>query len=397
MRPALVIAAKDLRQRVRDRSVYVFAIAAPLGLAVIFGFVFNPISDFDFTATYAVADLDRGPLAAPLVDGVLGGLAKDGSVNLVHTASADEAKRLVAGAAEGVDEDVDAAIIIPAGFSARVQTGQPAELRVVQGADTSLASTLALAVVQEYARQLDYVQGAVGTLASLDPARASDAAAIAQLAASTPSPVTVRDVSATTKQLDDTTFYAAGVAVFFLFFTVQFGVNSLVEERHAGTLNRLLAAPLPKWSIILGKAITAFGLGLVSMLVLVVATTLLLGADWGNPGGVALLIVAGTASAIGVMAVVSALARTSEQAAVYSSVTAVVLGIIGGTFFPISRAEGLLANLRFITPQGWFLQGLGDLSGGAVSDILPSVAALLGFTAVTSVIALALLRRRLNP
>ena len=397
MRSALTIAAKDLRQRARDRSVYVFAIAAPLGLAMIFGFVFNPISDADFTATYAVANIDQGPLAVPLVDGVLGGLAEEGNVNLVHAASAEEATRLVAGDGDGADQDVDAAIIIPAGFSARVQSGQPSELRVVQGADASLASTLALAIVQGYARELDYVQGAVATVASFDPRRLSDAEAIAQRAAATPSPVTVRDVSATTRQLDNTTFYAAGLATFFLFFTVQFGVNSLLEERHAGTLSRLLAAPLPKWSIILGKAITAFGLGLVSMLILIVATSLILGADWGNPGGVALLVVAATASAIGLMAMVSALARTSEQGAVFSSIAAVALGIIGGTFFPINQAGGLLAGLRYITPHAWFLQGLGDLAGGALSDIVPAVAALLAFTAVTSGIAVALLRRRLNP
>ncbi|MCY3784083.1 MAG: ABC transporter permease [Chloroflexi bacterium] len=397
MRSALVIAGKDLRQRARDRSVYVFAIVAPLGLAAIFGFVFNPISDADFTATFAVANVDQGPLAAPLVDGVLGGLADDGNVNLVHAASAEEATRLVEGDGERADQDVDAAIIIPAGFSARVQTGQPAELRVVQNANASLASTLALAIVQEYARQLDYVQGALTTVISSDPARLVDAAAIAERAGATPSPVSVQDVSATIKQLDSTTFYAAGLATFFLFFTVQFGVNSLLEERHAGTLSRLLAAPVPKGSIILGKAMTAFGLGVVSMLIMIVATSFILGADWGNPVGVALLVVAATASAIGVMAMVSALARTSEQGAVFSSIAAVVLGILGGTFFPINQAGGVLASLRFVAPHAWFLQGLGDLAGGALGDIVPGVAALLVFTVVTSGIALVLLRRRLNP
>ena len=377
MRSALVIAAKRL--------------------AAIFGFVVNPISAADFTATFAVANVDQGPLAAPLVDGVLGGLAQDGNVNLVHAASAEEATRLVEGDGERADQDVDAAIIIPAEFSARVQTGQPAELRVVQNANTSLASTLALAIVQEYARQLDYVQGAVATVVSSDPARLADTAAIAQRAGTTPSPVSVRDVSTTIKQLSNTTFYAAGLATFFLFFTVQFGVNSLLEERHAGTLSRLLAAPVPKRSIILGKAITAFGLGLVSMLILIVGTSFILGAEWGNPGGVALLVVAATASAIGVMAMVSAVARTSEQGAVFSAIAAVVLGILGGTFFPINQAGGVLAGLRYATPHAWFLQGLGDLAGGSIGDIVPAIAALLLFTAVTSGIALVLLGRRLNP
>ena len=56
--------------------------------------------------------------------------------------------------------------------------------------------------------------------------------------------MTVADVAATTKELDVTTYYAAGMAVFFLFFTVQFGVASLLEERKEGTLSRLLAAPI---------------------------------------------------------------------------------------------------------------------------------------------------------
>ena len=399
MRAALVIAAKDVRQRVRDRSLYIFAFAAPLGLAAIFSFVFNPIRDLDFAATYAVVDEDRGPLARVLVDDVLGGLAADSDVTLIDVGSEVEAALLLEGDADAApeDPDIDAAIVIPSGFSARVQAGSGAELRVLGRADATTASAIAVAIVESYARHLEYTQGAVATLASFDPRRLADADAVSQRAAATANPVTVRDVSANTKQLDQTTFYAAGLAVFFLFFTAQFGVNSLLEERHAGTLSRLLAAPMRKWSIILGKAITAFALGLVSMLVLIVATSLLFGADWGHPGGVALLVVTGTASAVGIISLVGAVARTAEQAAVFTSIIAVVLGILGGTFFPVSQAGGFLASLRFITPHGWFMQGLGDLAGGAVVDVLPAAAAMIGFTAVSSGIALVLLRRGLNP
>src|SRR5947199_8738076 len=78
----------------------------------------------------------------------------------------------------------------------------------------------------------------------------------AQAAAATV-PVAVADVSAKTKQLDDKSFFAAGMAVFFLFFTVQFGVTSLLEERNDGTLARLLAAPVPRAAVIGGKLLTS--------------------------------------------------------------------------------------------------------------------------------------------
>ena len=55
----------------------------------------------------------------------------------------------------------------------------------------------------------------------------------------------VQDVSADdASELDAATFYAAGMAVFFLFFTVQFGVSSILDERRDGTLARMLVAPV---------------------------------------------------------------------------------------------------------------------------------------------------------
>ena len=42
LRVALLIAAKDLRQRFRDRSALIFAIVAPLGLALIFSRLIGP-------------------------------------------------------------------------------------------------------------------------------------------------------------------------------------------------------------------------------------------------------------------------------------------------------------------------------------------------------------------
>jgi ABC-2 type transport system permease protein len=96
------------------------------------------------------------------------------------------------------------------------------------------------------------------------------------------------------------------------------------------------------------------------------------------------------------MAVVAAFARTPEQAGNYSSMVAVILGFLGGTFFPVGQAGGILADLRFITPHAWFMQGLGDLSAGNVADVLPAVGALLLFGLVTGSIALLVMRKGLR-
>ena len=52
-----------------------------------------------------------------------------------------------------------------------------------------------------------------------------------------------------------------------------------------------------------------------------------------------------------------------------------------------------MASLSLITPHAWFLRGLGDLQGGDVSAVLPSVMALLAFGFLTGAIAWPFLRR----
>jgi hypothetical protein len=69
LRTTLLVAGKDLRQRLRDRSALVIAFIAPFVLAAIIGLAFG--GDAAFRATYAVADADRGPVAAGFTDGVL--------------------------------------------------------------------------------------------------------------------------------------------------------------------------------------------------------------------------------------------------------------------------------------------------------------------------------------
>jgi ABC-2 type transport system permease protein len=103
-------------------------------------------------------------------------------------------------------------------------------------------------------------------------------------------------------------------------------------------------------------------------------------------------VVAAILSAIGIMALIATFAKSAEQASNSQSVVAVVLGLLGGTFFPISQAPGILSKLTFLAPQAWFLRGLGDLRGGGISVVWIPALAMLGFAVVAGGIALARLR-----
>jgi ABC-2 type transport system permease protein len=103
------------------------------------------------------------------------------------------------------------------------------------------------------------------------------------------------------------------MAVFFLFFTTGFGAISMLRERREGTLARLMVAPVGHGTIVASKALYTFVLGIVSMAVLIIAMRFLLDARWGDPIGVAVLVVTGVFAAMGVQSLVVTLAKTDQN------------------------------------------------------------------------------------
>jgi ABC-2 type transport system permease protein len=363
-RPAVLIARKDLLRRIRDKTAILTAVILPFGLAYIFSLTLAGVDEGGFEATFAVADADGGDLATALTQtfDAIGSVTIDGAPDASTAEQSAE------------DGDADAAIAIPEGFSDDVRAGRGSELTVRTSTRAPIAGIVAGSVVRSFAARLNAVSVAVGAATAADAG--ADPAALAERAGQLAPATEVVEAAAEDRLASSATFFAIGMAVFFLFFAVEFGVRGLLEEREDGTLARLLVAPIPTVAILAGKGLAALLVGLVSTSLLVVATSLLIDAAWGDPLGVALLIVSGVVAAVGATALVSTFARSAAQAASYASIVAVVGGLLGGTFFPIASAPGLLASIRFLSPQGWLMEGFVTLaSGEAVADaIVPIVA-----------------------
>jgi ABC-2 type transport system permease protein len=384
------IAGKDLRQRLRDRSAIMLALVVPFVLAAIFSLIFGPASTprpFD----YVVVDHDRSQITRGFTEEVLRPLAAE---QVVTVQSLSETVALAAVR----DGSKDAAFIFPAGFSAKAQTSERVSIRVVGSVDSATATDVARSIARSYAANLNAARVAAAAVAHQDPAASdADLAAVAAAVIAADPPLRLDDVSTTARVLDAKTYFAAGLAVFFLLFTVQFGVSSLIEERAQGTLTRMLAAPVRRLSIFAGKLLTSVVLGVVSMTVLILASTWLLGATWGNPVGVAMLVLSGVLAGTGITALVATLARTPEQTGSWQAVIAVVLGLLGGSFFPIQQSGSVMATVSLVTPHAWFLRGLGTMAGGELGEVLPAVVALLCFAVVTGTVAVLRIDRVMAP
>ncbi len=395
MSAATQIAVKDLKLRVRDRSAFIFGIVAPLVLAFVFNLVFGSV--FDATGLgleYGMVDLDQSEISLRF-GAVLEEVEADGVLTIENYANEASAERAIE------DDEIDAYYLIEDGFGEGVVTFASPTIRVVGDIDAPTSTQIAASIAQQFsigveATQLAITTTAIVTSSQITPQFVSSLSSDPSSAAFS---YQLEDVSAATKQLDGTTYFSAAMAIFFLFFTVQFGVLGLLEEERDGTLARLKAAPIGRLSVVGGKAILAFLLGVISMTTLVVATSVpfLLNADWGAPFGVALLVVAGVLSAVGIMGLVASAAKTPEGAGNMGAIIAVVLGMLGGVFFPLGQGDDLLSKLTFLTPHAWFMRGLADLADAAPwTAALPATGALLVFAGVTGSIGLVLLRRRLD-
>ena len=367
----LTIAAKDLRQRVRDRSAYLMGIVGPLGLVLILNASLGSVEETT-GFTFGVANADSGELGAAFV-GVLHQIEADGLAEVQAAADRAAAEALV-------DEgEVGAAFYIPDGFTSAAQAGAGPELIVIGDPGSSFTVDVAEAIASSFAREIDYVSTAVaGAIAADVPV--DTVVALATTAPTVDAPVQLVAVEGEGRGYDAASYFAVSLSVFFLFFTVQFGVLSLLDERENGTLARLLVTPIAPTSVLLAKLLSSLVIGVITMTVLVVATTVMVGAQWGQLAGVVLLILVGVITAMAVATVVGAVARTAEQAGAYASIVAVVLGLLGGAFFPLDDAPGFLSTISYLSPHRWLLAGFRNLSYGATAiEVIPDIAPLALF------------------
>lgn len=379
-RDVRLIAVNGLRRSLRDRSILIQALVAPVLIALVVGAAFS--AGFSLNITIGIADADRSAISRQIADG-LTGAGGDGIAfsTLTDPAATDSA----------VDSGIyDAVIVLPAGLGDAVMSGTAAELEVVGRATSELAQSVAESVATGVAADL---QTARVTAVAATEAGVSDPGALIQKAVSSPPPITVEqgEVQGTFSVM---AYFAPGIAMLFLFFIIGNGARSIIVERDEGTLPRILAAPVRPESVLLGKTVEVIVVGVVAMTAVWLITWLGFGASWGDPLGVFLVIVAAVTAISGISLLITGLARTATQADALTTIVALLFAIAGGTFF--YGASGFLADMRQFTPNGQALAAFVELSAAqaAAVAVLPRVLLLLGIGAGTAAIGLVALRKR---
>ncbi len=181
-----------------------------------------------------------------------------------------------------------------------------------------------------------------------------------------------------------------GFAAMFVMMGVFFAGAAMVAERHQGTLARLLTTPTSKFSIISGKMLGFFLLGLVQFAILILFGQFVLRVNWGNSTfGVTLLTVSYVLAVTGLGTLLSVFVRTSAQAGAFAVLVSMVMSMIGGSWWPIEIAPKFMQSIARFTPQYWAVNGFNKIitRGFGYASVLPNFYVLIAIAGVSLMIS----------
>ncbi len=381
---AFWIGVTNLRRMLRRRANLFFVFVFPMLLILVLGATFGSSSN----PKLGVLVERPGPLSSALLRQFRH--TPDLSVVQVVSASA-----LVTMVERG---DLDAGVEIGAGYDAAIRSGRTAIVSYVARPGLS---------AQQIGQAVRSATGAQATLlgaarfAIAEHAAPSFGAAIAAARRASPAVplISVRQSTAGTSafpralgQFDEGAWTEL---LLFLFLTAMTGAVALIEIRRLGLPRRMLATPTPAGVLIAGETFGRVLIGLIQAAVIIFGSALLFGVHWGQPLGVAAVVILFDLVAAGFGVLVGTLFRNEQQAMGVSLLLGLGLAALGGCMVPLELFSSTMKQIAHLTPHAWANDAFAKLIGhhASIGSIAPQLGVLAAYAAVLLALATWRLRR----
>jgi ABC-2 type transport system permease protein len=396
---ALRVAQKDIKILLKERGTLLYLFVIPL--VFVLGFSASSVGGDEpkeEEITVPVVNMDAGSDAS---QALIDFLNQGGGIECELY---DEAR-----AASFLDKGkINRVLTIPANYALDLEAGRHVTLQLVNGPDASatkseavhrvvagVTSRLSLEsqLITSFRQMADMQAASPGQAFPLEMAVEQ---AQSQLARSQTEPLLGIEESWPKHLLEDgeedinsLNLTVPGFAVMFIFLTAQTTAQAIYTEKRTGSFRRLLAAPISKATILVGKmtpnflvglaqTIVIFGAGL-SLLPVLGIEPMTLGSD---PLALMLLCLAVVLCSTSLGVLIAAIARTEGQ---ISGLSQVLLWIFGfaGILLVGMPVGSTLETVSQVIPHYWANEAFMDLlvRGQGLADITPSILVLLGFTA----------------
>lgn len=376
----LDITLKDLMQLLRDAKTFMFLLIMPIIFTLLFGYAFGGFSSGDSDSRLPVGYLSQDD---HWVTGSLHELLSQSEVirldeSIFH--SATDLEKLVA------DGDLAAAIIVPDGYGRAILKGKTARLIVIAETNASAWTTIEAELLTLTSR----LDGAVRTATVIEQTNVEgipfDYAFEKSLSAWDEPPIAIEETtSLAVKKTSNESALAHTAPAMMLQFAIAgllTAAQVIVSERKSRTLQRLLTTATGRVHIILGHYGAIFSLIFTQFVILILFAQLALKVNYLRLPAATLLVAFSAAlciSALGLL--IGILARTEEQAVMFSLIPMFVFSGLGGAWVPLEVTGATFQTIGHLSPVAWGMDGFENIvaRGLGLDSVLVPAAALIGY------------------
>jgi ABC-2 type transport system permease protein len=378
------ITLKDLVQLLRDRKTFLFLLIMPIIFTFLFGFAFGGFSPggSDDRLPVGFLDQDQSRLSRQLRDLLKGSDVIRIETNLLLGFSDLEA--------QVADEKLAGAVIVPRGYGEGLSHDHPERLILVCDTGTTAGQSVESEILSAAFRLDSSVRTAL-ILEKIDDQRAPFDYTLAQgLDAWQDPPIGVTEttssaIPAQNESLATLAHTSPGMILQFSIAGLLTSAQILVDERKSRSLQRLLTTATRRVHIVSGHYLAILIMIFCQFVLLILFGQAVLGLDYLRAPRAVLLLslcAAMCISALGLL--IGVLARSEEQAVIFSLIPMFVLSGIGGAWVPLEITGQTFQAIGHLSPVAWALDGYKDilLRGMGWRAVMVPAAALLGYGAL---------------
>lgn len=337
---SILIALREVRTFLQDRADLAFSLVLPVAIFALMYGAFSTTSLFHGTA-YIVNEDQQGEFATRLLTKL--SALKNLDIKLLTPAKAE---------AELARSDLLMVFYIPKDFSNNLATKTQAQLVFKQrgngGLEGQIVANIIRGMAEEMALELKVRNQVKNILTGKDISQELIKTTVQKfLDREQKHPIVETKTETIGSRPDPVNQFMPGIITMFALFAISLNARTLVEERKKGTLERLLTTRLKLGELFVGKFLANVGRGFVQIFILLTLAYLVFKIFTPQTFLLTLfigLIFASAASALGLL--IGSIAHTEDQAVWIGVVFTMVMVMLGGTFFEISKGSVLYTLSR---------------------------------------------------
>src|SRR3954447_2700271 len=346
----------NIRSYTRDRAALFWTLAFPLIFIFMFGFIFQGGSQSRLKLGWA--DQDTSPAATQLREA----FAAQAGTDVVDASKDDALAKMRQG-------DVDAVIVVPAGYGEGVTAGAAGS-----GGPTSI-------------------------VVFTDPSRSNLVASVYQAVGAVlgvvnlggrPPLVVPQAETLQTENLNFISYFVPSILGLSVMQVGIFAAIPLVADREKLILKRLAATPLKRWQLVGSNVLMRLLIALVQTVIIVGVGVAAFNVAITGPLALTVFFVSlGALAFLALGYVIASFAKTEDSANGMTSIVQFPMMFLSGTFFPIESMPAPLQTVARAIPLTYLADALRQVmvGGAAFASLAVCAAVLVGWLVVCFAIA----------